>query len=577
MEDNKRFSKSYLKEIRNFDKKTTAWILRNTKAQLGYVVLLGILSALIAYAGVAMAQLARGIVDSAAYDRDMNKVIIYAVALLALTMTQIGMGVFNNVMSFNANAKLEIVLKSKLFETMIKKDYAKVTSFHTGELMNRLTSDIGVITGAIVNIIPNVIYFLVKLVGILIILFSIDWRFAIVFVIGGAIVMTFLLLFKGKLKNMHKRAQESDGKTRSFMQESLASLLVIKVFNRYKRITDESDKLQMNNFRIRRKRNYISIGASLGFSVVFTLGYMYGLVWGSFMILSGAITYGILTEILALVSQIQTPVQGLTSVVPQYYQALASAERIIEIEEFPDEHEYDDNEKIDNEKLYSELSSVEFENITFAYDRDTVLEDTSLSIKKGDFVVITGISGIGKSTLTKLLLDVFPVKKGEIYFKLNDGGKVYADRNTRCMFAYVPQGNFLLSGTIRENISFVRPDASDEEIMAAAKIACADFIEELPEGLNTVLGEKGMGLSEGQVQRVAIARAILCNAPMIILDEATSALDEATEIRLLRNIENLKNKTCILISHKKAANEVCNKEVRIEDKKIIVKEIRHGD
>ena len=295
------------------------------------------------------------------------------------------------------------------------------------------------------------------------------------------------------------------------------------------------------------------------------------------MILSGAITYGILTEILALVSQIQTPVQGLTSVVPQYYQALASAERIIEIEEFPDEHEYDDNEKIDNEKLYSELSSVEFENITFAYDRDTVLEDTSLSIKKGDFVVITGISGIGKSTLTKLLLDVFPVKKGEIYFKLNDGGKVYADRNTRCMFAYVPQGNFLLSGTIRENISFVRPDASDEEIMAAAKIACADFIEELPEGLNTVLGEKGMGLSEGQVQRVAIARAILCNAPMIILDEATSALDEATEIRLLRNIENLKNKTCILISHKKAANEVCNKEVRIEDKKIIVKEIRHGD
>ena len=463
--------------------------MRNTKAQLGYVVLLGILSALIAYAGVAMAQLARGIVDSAAYDRDMNKVIIYAVALLALTMTQIGMGVFNNVMSFNANAKLEIALKSKLFETMIKKDYAKVTS----------------------------------------------------------------------------------------LQESLSSLLVIKVFNRYKRITDESDKLQMNNFRIRRKRNYISIGASLGFSVVFTLGYMYGLVWGSFMILSGAITYGILTEILALVSQIQTPVQGLTSVVPQYYQALASAERIIEIEEFPDEHEYDDNEKIDNEKLYSELSSVEFENITFAYDRDTVLEDTSLSIKKGDFVVITGISGIGKSTLTKLLLDVFPVKKGEIYFKLNDGGKVYADRNTRCMFAYVPQGNFLLSGTIRENISFVRPDASDEEIMAAAKIACADFIEELPEGLNTVLGEKGMGLSEGQVQRVAIARAILCNAPMIILDEATSALDEATEIRLLRNIENLKNKTGILISHKKAANEVCNKEVRIEDKKIIVKEIRHGD
>ena len=575
MEDKKKLSQSYLREIRNFDKKTTLWILKNTKKQLGYIILLGVLSAVIAYSGVAMAQLARHIVDSAAYDRDIHKVVLFAVALLALTMFQIGMSVINNIMSFNVNAKLEIALKAKLFATMLRKDYAEVTKFHTGELMNRLTSDISVITGSIVNIIPNVIFFLVKLIGILAVLFTIDWRFAIVFVIGGAIVMTFLLLFKGKLKNLHKRAQESDGKTRSFMQESLASLLVIKVFNGYKRINSESDKLQWANFKIRRKRNYISLASSLGFAIVFTLGYMYGLVWGSFMILSGAITYGILTEILSLISQIQTPVQGLTAVVPQYYQALASAERIMEIENFPDEHEVDENSQVDKEKLYSELESVEFENITFAYDRDTVLENTSLSIAKGDFVVITGISGIGKSTLTKLLLDVFPVKEGEIYFRLKDGSKVHADRNTRCMFAYVPQGNFLLSGTIRENISFVRPDASDEEIMAAAKIACADFIDELPEGLDTVLGEKGMGLSEGQVQRVAIARAIICNAPMIILDEATSALDEATEIRLLQNIESLKNKTCILISHKKAANEVCNKEVRIEDKKIIVKNIEH--
>ena len=202
-----------------------------------------------------------------------------------------------------------------------------------------------------------------------------------------------------------------------------------------------------------------------------------------------------------------------------------------------------------------------------------MLYDTSLSIKKGEFIVITGISGIGKSTLTKLLLDVFPVTHGEIYLKKKDGSKVIVDKNVRGMFAYVPQGNFLLSGTIRDNISFVRPEASDEEIMKAAKIACADFIDELPEGLDTVLGEKGTGLSEGQIQRVAIARAILCNASIIILDEATSALDEKTELKLLENIENLKNKTCILISHKKAAYKVCDKEVRIEDKKIIVKEL----
>ena len=568
-----KLSQSYLKGLKNFDKKTTLWIIKNAKTQIVSIILLAVLNGLAAYAGVAMAQVARFIVDSAAYDKDVNKVIFYAVMLICITAAQIIISVCLRVTSFNVNTKMEISIKSKLFDTMIRKDYAKVTSFHTGELMNRITNDVLVITDAVVNIVPNVTFFLVKLTGILVVLFTIDWRFAIVFVIGAVIVMIFMLVFKGKLKFLHKRAQESDGKTRSFMQESLASLLVIKVFNKYKRISGEADKLQWNNFKIRRKRNYISIGASLGFSIVFVAAYMYGLVWGSFMILAGAITYGILTEILSLVSQIQSPVQGLTSILPQYYQALASAERIMEIEDFPEEHQLDENVKIDLYELYSELDSIEFDNITFSYDRDTVLESTSLSIKKGDFVVITGISGIGKSTLTKLLLDVFPVSEGEIYLKLKDGKKVMVDRNIRNMFAYVPQGNFLLSGTIRENISFVRPDAGDEEIMQAAKIACADFIEELPDRLDTVLGEKGMGLSEGQVQRVAIARAILCNAPVIILDEATSALDEATEIRLLRNIENFKNKTCILISHKKAANQVCNKEIRIEDKKIIVKEI----
>jgi ATP-binding cassette subfamily B protein len=174
----------------------------------------------------------------------------------------------------------------------------------------------------------------------------------------------------------------------------------------------------MDNFKIKRKRNYISIFASTGFSFVFAAAYLYGLVWGSFSILSGLITYGVLTEILSLVSQIQSPIQGLTSILPTYYQALASAERIMEFEEFPDEHTEESNSKIDIANLYDNLSSIEFKDITFSYGRDTVLENTGLSINKGDFVVITGISGIGKSTLTKILLDVFPVQSGEVFLKL---------------------------------------------------------------------------------------------------------------------------------------------------------------
>ena len=568
----KRFSNSYLRGLKNFDKETTVWIAKHASPQIGNIILNAVIYAVL---GVLTAQLARGIVDSAAYDHDVNKVIMFAVLLVSVTLFQILINLLSRVVSFNASSKLEISIKSHLFETIMKKDYAKITKFHTGELMTRLTSDIDVILSAIMSIIPNLTYFIVKLVGIFIVLFSIDWRFAIVFVIGGALILIIMLLFKGTLKNLHKKAQETDGKVRSFMQESLSSLLVIRVFNKYRRIAKESEKLQWDNFRVKRKRNYISIASTMGFSIVFVFAYIYGLIWGSFQILSGVITYGILTEILSLVSQIQTPIQGLTSILPQYYQALASAERIIEIEKFPDEHIEELNSDIDLQELYDNLESIEFEDITFSYDRDTVLEDTGLSIKKGEFIVITGISGIGKSTLTKLLLDVFPVTKGEIYLKLKDGSKVVVDKNVRGLFAYVPQGNFLLSGTIRDNIAFVRPDASDEEIMRAAEAACADFISELPEGLDTVLGEKGTGLSEGQIQRVAIARALLCNASIIILDEATSALDAKTELRLLENIEKLKNKTCILISHKKAAYKVCDKEVRIEDKRIIVKEINN--
>lgn len=566
-------SNSYLRGMKNFDKKTTVWIAKHSKPQLVNIILIAVVYAILAYIGVLTAQLARGIVDSAAYDHDAGKVVFFSVLLISVTLFQVLLNIVSRIVSFNASAKLEISIKSHLFETILKKDYSKITKFHTGELMNRLTSDIQVILGAILSILPNLTYFIVKLVGIFIVLFAIDWRFALVFVIGGAVILFIMLLFKGTLKNLHKKAQETDGKVRSFMQESLSSLLVIRVFNKYKRISNEAEKLQWDNFRIKRKRNYISIASTMGFSIIFVCAYIYGLIWGSFQILGGVITYGVLTEILSLVSQISTPIQGLTSILPQYYQALASAERIMEIEEFPDEHIEEMNTSIDLKELYDNLSSIEFKNITFSYDRDIVLYDTSLSIKKGEFIVITGISGIGKSTLTKLLLDVFPVDKGEIYLEQKDGSRVVVDKNVRGMFAYVPQGNFLLSGTIRDNISFVRPEASDEEIMRAAEIACADFIDELPEGLDTVLGEKGTGLSEGQIQRVAIARAILCDASIIILDEATSALDEKTELKLLENIEKLKNKTCILISHKKAAYKVCDKEVRIEDKKIIVKDL----
>ena len=287
------------------------------------------------------------------------------------------------------------------------------------------------------------------------------------------------------------------------------------------------------------------------------------------------ITYGVLSQVLSLINQISVPINSLTSILPTYYSAIGSAERIMEFEEIEDEVEVNDAD-ISIEKLYKNLESIEFENITFKYDRDLIFDNTSLSINKCDLVVMTGISGIGKSTLLKLLLGVFSIESGSIYLKMKDGSKLTIDRNLRSLFSYVPQGNFLLSGTLRENITFINTDATEEEIWKAVEFACADFIRDLPQGLDTVIGEKGLGLSEGQVQRVAIARAILSGSPIILLDEATSALDERTELKLLENIKTLSDKTCILISHKKAANDVCNKEVRIVEGKIMVYDLNEN-
>ena len=279
-------------------------------------------------------------------------------------------------------------------------------------------------------------------------------------------------------------------------------------------------------------------------------------------------TYGTVTAIIQLVNQVQSPFVSLSGIMPKYYTTIASAERIMELDDLPNEKEINKKE-INVLDTYKNLNSVEFENISFKYDRDIILDNTSLSIKKGDFVAIMGISGIGKSTLLKLLLGVFNLNFGKIYLDTNNG-KIPIDKNTRKLFSYVPQGNMLISGTIKDNITFINPDASDAEIEEAIRISCAkQFIDELPLGLETVIGEKGLGLSEGQVQRLAIARSLLANSPILLLDEATSALDEKTEKEFLTNLKALDNVTCIIVSHKKAALDICNKTIQIKNGKII--------
>lgn len=550
------------------DRNVLKWIFKVCQKQVPLMILLVILNAVYGVSSVFFAKFSKNIIDGATQAKDFDIVVKFALCMLGLVVFQMTLNITKNSLSERCSARLEMILKKYLLDLVISKDYQKVTSYHTGDLQNRMFNDVRLVATGFTTIIPEAAYFGAKLLSSLIYLIIIDKIFALIFVVGGCAVFLITRLFRKTLKKLHKNVQETEGKTRSFIQEILTNLLVIKAFSVEDRINDSTDELQENNFGARMKKRNFSICANVGLGAVFSVGTVFAIAFGAYSILFKGMTYGTVTAIIQLVNQVQSPFVSLSGIMPKYYTTLASAERLMELDDLPNETQKNATE-IDAVKVYQELKSIDFNNISFKYDRDIILDNTSLKINKGDFVAIMGISGIGKSTLLKLLLGVFNLNSGSITLETGSGS-IPIDKNTRKMFSYVPQGNMLISGTIRDNITFINQNASDEEIEQAVRISCSkQFIDELPSGIETVIGEKGLGLSEGQVQRLAIARSLLANAPVILLDEATSALDENTEKEFLQNLKELKNVTCIIVSHKMAALEICNKKIQIKDGKII--------
>lgn len=558
---------SHSKKISKSDITVIKWLANICRRQIPAIALLIVLNIAAGVMSIFFANFSKQIIDGATEYKDFNIVIKYTIAFLGIVILQMTISIIKNCYAERCKGRLDIILKSYLFKIIVKKDYSKTSSYHTGDLQNRIFNDVQVVSEGFTNIIPQAVYFISRLLSSLIYIVIIDKFFALVFLAGGCLVFLITQAFRGSLKKLHKKVQETEGATRSFIQESLVNLLVIKAFSVEDKIEDHSSQLQEENFKAKIRRRNFSIFANTGLSAVFSIGSVFAVAFGAWGIMYNSLSYGTVAALIQLVNQVQAPFASLSGIMPKYYSMIASAERLMEIDALPDEIGVNEKE-FDTDELYSKLNSIEFDNISFKYDRDIILDDTSLSIKKGDFVAITGISGIGKSTLLKLLLGVFKVQSGEIYLNCS-GERVYVDRFTRRLFSYVPQGNMLVSGTIRENLTFINSDATDDEIQQAIKISCAkQFIDELPKGIDTVIGEKGLGLSEGQVQRLAIARSLLSKSPVLLLDEATSALDENTEKEFLSNLKELNNVSCIIVSHKKAALEICNKKIQIIDGKI---------
>ena len=557
------------------------WIIKNCKRDIPYVVLISVLYIILALVNTVVALFSKYCIDAAQHaagsqgalrEKYIHDIIMWGVIILAVITARLIMRVLSSAIGIKVTAKLTMRFRTKLFYGILNKKYEEINKIHSGELINRLTSDINIVTEGVISIIPNMLYYITQFVGAFVVLVVIAPKFTILFLIAGIIISIITLLLRGKFKGLHKEVQSTEGVVRSFFQEAIESMLVVKTFGAEETFKEKGDDYQEINYWAKMKRRRVSILANAGFSFVFNAGYLAALVWAAIKVAMGALTYGTLTAMLQLITQIQAPFVNITKVVPDYYAIIASAERIIEIEEMDNEEK--DIEDINAPAFYKEFAGAKFENIKFNYGRESVLEEGNAAFNKGDFVAIRGISGIGKSTLMKMLLGVFKPNEGTIRLYKNNGEYVDASPSTRALFSYVPQGNYLFSGTLRENIKLINPYASDEEIQKALEISdISDFVETLPDGLDTVLGEKGTGVSEGQAQRLAIARAIISDAPILLLDEATSALDAMTEKRVLDNIKKLNSKTVIIITHKYAALDVCNKEFLIENKKLSMKGI----
>lgn len=541
--------------------KVWKWLVKNGRSSLLFIALLTVGSILLSMISLQFSMQSKTIIDIATGASDKNFIsacVSIAIMLALMLVVQISVSFIN----VHASSRLEIALKNHIFGILLRKDYLAVSEYHSGELMNRINSDVSVIVSGIVTILPKAALFLTSVIGAFVLLWKIDNFLAIAILAIGPFVLIGARLYSRRYKALHKMAQAADGKTKSFMLEMLRNLLVVKSFSNEELMLAKSEELQKESYRLRVRRTKVSTAAQIGLFLVFNAGFYFALAYCAYKLSKHLITAGDIIAITQLVRQIQSPFQNMSGLVPQFFSVIASVERLIELEEMKNEESTGENV---GKEIYSKLDSIVFDNVQFSYTKDSHVSDVNMEIKKGEFAVVAGESGAGKSTSVKLLLGILKPDSGEIYLRTTDGKKHFLGKNSRKLFAYVPQGNLILSGTIRENIAFASETDNEEKIIKAAKIAQIwDFVTTLDKGLDTEIGENGLGLSEGQAQRISIARALMYDAPVLLLDEATSALDSQTEAELLKAVKSMTDKTVIIVSHKQAAFEICDKVVKIE-------------
>lgn len=562
---------------KRISRNTLNWIYKVSGKSKGYVVALSVVQTISGLSGVVYALFLRYIIDSAVAG-DKEGFVLNAVLFGSVTVMQILLNLLSSRLTEISRSSLENAFKERLFHNILVRDYSRVSAVHSGEWMNRLTNDTSVVANAVTDILPGLLGMLARFISAVAMIVLIDWRIVALMVPVGVVMAIVAYAFRSRLKALHKEVQEKDGLLRIFLQENMASLMLVRSFSAEEEISGEASGQMEEHKKARMKKNTFSNFTRIGFWFAMNGMFFLGVLYGGIGILHGTITYGTLMEITQLIRQIQMPIMNITGVFPQVFTMTASAERLMEIENYTADEEKALSVGETKEFYDKYLKSIGVRDLTYTYfppsdqggefskaGMPVAIKDITLEIEKGQIVAFTGHSGCGKSTVLKLLMSIYPQDEGEKYILFeNDEMEAEEPLTSKWhnLFAYVPQGNYLMSGTIRRIVTFGERSAmqDDGRIRRALRAACAEeFVDGLEDGIDTLLGERGTGLSEGQMQRIALARAIFASRPILLLDEATSALDDATEKQVLRNVHEMEDKTVIIITHRPAALSICDK------------------
>lgn len=459
-----------------------------------------------------------------------------------------------NILGIKAQNRMQ----QRMLDRILRSEWTGKESHHSGDVLNRLEQDVGTVVSFLTETIPNTISVVAMFVGAFLYLFSMDKVLA--FVIVGIIPVFVLLskLYIGQMRRLTRQVRDSDSKVQSVLQETIQHRMLIKTLESDSIMVDRLESTQSELRHRVVKRTAFSVVSNFILNAGFSVGYLIAFLWAALRMADQTLTFGGMTAFLQLVNRIQGPARDLTRLAPVFVGVFTAAERLMELEENPLE------EQGDPIPLMAPCG-VRLEHITYAYDDgdSNVIEQLDFDFYPGSCTAVLGETGAGKTTLIRLILALLHPNEGKVIL-YNQQEQKELSPLMRCNFVYVPQGNTLMSGTIRDNLRLGKLNATEEEIKAALEMSCASFVMELPDGLDTVCTEAGGGLSEGQAQRISIARALLRNRPIMLFDEATSALDPETERQLLHNILSNHDKTVIFITHRPAVVDYCDQTLHLQ-------------